>query len=150
MGDTGIETSDFFRVIRDRPPTPDDLPRCEAPQVSGDQLASVQCNRTPYRPVRTLALLPICSPASTPRTTLRVDGSFDRPRMRRSVTNEAYQTRESVNPGGHRSTFRVALSSFLVTEGEPVRWKNSYEGLDALVAERGSALLGAAVLLAGS
>src|SRR4029453_17118115 len=31
-----------------------------------------------------------------------------------------------------------------------VRWKNSYEGLDALVAERGSALLGTAVLLAGS
>ena len=31
-----------------------------------------------------------------------------------------------------------------------MRWKNSYEGLDALVAERGSALLGTAVLLAGS
>jgi len=31
-----------------------------------------------------------------------------------------------------------------------VRWKNSYEGLDALVAERGSALLGTAVLLTGS
>jgi RNA polymerase sigma-70 factor (sigma-E family) len=44
----------------------------------------------------------------------------------------------------------VALSSLPVTEGEPVRWKNSYEGLDALVAERGSALLGAAMLLAGS
>jgi RNA polymerase sigma-70 factor (sigma-E family) len=31
-----------------------------------------------------------------------------------------------------------------------VRRKNSYEGLDALVAERGSALLGTAVLLTGS
>src|SRR6188474_2682290 len=31
-----------------------------------------------------------------------------------------------------------------------VRWRNSYEGLDALVAERGSALLGTAVLLMGS
>jgi RNA polymerase sigma-70 factor (sigma-E family) len=31
-----------------------------------------------------------------------------------------------------------------------VRWKNRYEGLDALVAERGSALLGTAVLLTGS
>jgi DNA-directed RNA polymerase specialized sigma24 family protein len=31
-----------------------------------------------------------------------------------------------------------------------VRWKNSYEGLDALVAERGNGLLGAAVLLTGS
>ena len=31
-----------------------------------------------------------------------------------------------------------------------MRWKNSYEGLDAVVAERGSALLGTAVLLAGS
>jgi RNA polymerase sigma-70 factor (sigma-E family) len=31
-----------------------------------------------------------------------------------------------------------------------VRWKNSYEGLGALVAERGNGLLGAAVLLTGS
>jgi RNA polymerase sigma-70 factor (sigma-E family) len=31
-----------------------------------------------------------------------------------------------------------------------VRWKNRYEGLDALIAERGSALLGTAVLLTGS
>ncbi|WP_238007227.1 SigE family RNA polymerase sigma factor [Dactylosporangium sp. AC04546] len=31
-----------------------------------------------------------------------------------------------------------------------MRWKNSYEGLDALVAERGGALLGTATLLAGS
>jgi RNA polymerase sigma-70 factor (sigma-E family) len=45
----------------------------------------------------------------------------------------------------------VALSSLPATEGETrVRWKNSYEGLDVLVAERGSTLLGTAVLLAGS
>ncbi len=31
-----------------------------------------------------------------------------------------------------------------------MRWKNRYEGLDALIAERGSALLGTAVLLTGS
>jgi RNA polymerase sigma-70 factor (sigma-E family) len=36
------------------------------------------------------------------------------------------------------------------TEGEPVLWKRRFEGLDALVAERGSALLAAAVLLTGS
>jgi RNA polymerase sigma-70 factor (sigma-E family) len=36
------------------------------------------------------------------------------------------------------------------TKGEPVFWKRSFDGLDALVAERGSALLATAVLLTGS
>jgi RNA polymerase sigma-70 factor (sigma-E family) len=38
----------------------------------------------------------------------------------------------------------------VVTEGEPVRWKRQFEGLDTLVAQRGSALLATAVLLTGS
>jgi RNA polymerase sigma-70 factor (sigma-E family) len=37
-----------------------------------------------------------------------------------------------------------------VTEGERVRWTERFEGLDALVAERGSVLLATAVLLTGS
>jgi RNA polymerase sigma-70 factor (sigma-E family) len=37
-----------------------------------------------------------------------------------------------------------------VTEGEPVRSRSSFEGLDALVAVRGDALLAAAILLTGS
>jgi RNA polymerase sigma-70 factor (sigma-E family) len=36
------------------------------------------------------------------------------------------------------------------TKGEPVFWKRSFDGLDAIVAERGSALLATAVLLTGS
>jgi hypothetical protein len=36
------------------------------------------------------------------------------------------------------------------TKGEPVFWKRSFDGIDALVAERGSALLATAVLLTGS
>jgi RNA polymerase sigma-70 factor (sigma-E family) len=42
------------------------------------------------------------------------------------------------------------VSSLDVTEGEGVRRTERFEGLDALVAERGSALLAAAVLLTGS
>jgi RNA polymerase sigma-70 factor (sigma-E family) len=38
----------------------------------------------------------------------------------------------------------------VATEGEPVRWRKSFEGLDTLVAERGDALLATAVLLTGS
>lgn len=37
-----------------------------------------------------------------------------------------------------------------VTKGERVRWTGRFEGLDALVTERGDGLLAAAVLLAGS
>jgi RNA polymerase sigma-70 factor (sigma-E family) len=36
------------------------------------------------------------------------------------------------------------------TRGEPVLWKRSFDGLEALVAERGNALLATAVLLTGS
>jgi RNA polymerase sigma-70 factor (sigma-E family) len=49
-----------------------------------------------------------------------------------------------------QSTLSAAPSSLVATEGEPVRWKRSFEGLDALVAERGNALLATAVLLTGS
>jgi DNA-directed RNA polymerase specialized sigma24 family protein len=38
----------------------------------------------------------------------------------------------------------------VATEGVCVRSRDIYEGLDALVSERGAVLLGAAVLLAGS
>jgi RNA polymerase sigma-70 factor (sigma-E family) len=38
----------------------------------------------------------------------------------------------------------------VATEGEPVHWRKSFEGLEALVAERGDALLATAVLLTGS
>jgi DNA-directed RNA polymerase specialized sigma24 family protein len=36
------------------------------------------------------------------------------------------------------------------TKGEPVLWKRNFDGLEALVAERGNALLATAVLLTGS
>jgi RNA polymerase sigma-70 factor (sigma-E family) len=39
---------------------------------------------------------------------------------------------------------------WLATEGVPVRWKRTFEGLDTLVAERGNALLATAMLLTGS
>ena len=47
------------------------------------------------------------------------------------------------------STFGDEPSSVVVREGEFVRSKSTFEGLDGLVAERGEALLSTATLLAG-
>jgi RNA polymerase sigma-70 factor (sigma-E family) len=53
--------------------------------------------------------------------------------------------------GGRLVNLR-ANAVVLASDGRRIRvlWKKTYEGLDALVAERGNALLGTAVLLAGS
>jgi RNA polymerase sigma-70 factor (sigma-E family) len=48
------------------------------------------------------------------------------------------------------STVDGRPSSLAETEGELVRWRRSFDGLETLVADRGDALLAAAVLLAGS
>ena len=46
-----------------------DLPKHEASQLNDDHFVSFQRSRTPYGPVRILALLPLRSPDPTPHIT---------------------------------------------------------------------------------
>jgi RNA polymerase sigma-70 factor (sigma-E family) len=63
----------------------------------------------------------------------------------RSGERGAAETRRSA-----KATLSTAPPSLVATKGAHMRWTRSFEGLDALVAERGGALLATAVLLTGS